>query len=255
MPFCMNCGKELAEGETCNCTANGTVPPPPAPDPQHQGAPVPPPPPIYNNVVQQPQQKKSLWWIWLIIIPAILIVLMIVGVLAAILVPSMIGYTRKAKTTSANSTANSLYKAANSALCDMDEDGYNIEGYYIISSKSSENYRLPDEHKNYEAFDEDEFYTLVKNYYADSSQSDWFVVVENGSVTYSAASKEDYVGTYPNVATIDGPSYYDSFSSRREKASLNDLYEDALDKVEDKAEYSYNDYYFEDQDQDDYIFY
>ncbi len=51
----------------------------------------------------------------------LIVVIAIIGVLAAILVPAMLGYIRKSKIQSANSAANTILKAANSALQEMEE--------------------------------------------------------------------------------------------------------------------------------------
>ena len=52
----------------------------------------------------------------------LIVVIAIIGVLAAILVPSMLGYVKKSKIQGANSTASTLAKAANSAVTDLDEE-------------------------------------------------------------------------------------------------------------------------------------
>ena len=52
----------------------------------------------------------------------LVVVIAIIGVLAAILVPSMVGYVKKSKVSSANSEANSLQKAINSVLIELDEE-------------------------------------------------------------------------------------------------------------------------------------
>ena len=46
----------------------------------------------------------------------------------------MLGYVKKSKDTAANSTARSLYNAANAALTEMDEEGSDLSGYFIICS-------------------------------------------------------------------------------------------------------------------------
>lgn len=56
----------------------------------------------------------------------LIVVIAIIGVLAAILVPSMLGYVKKSKIQGANSTASTLAKAANSAVTDLDEEDYTI---------------------------------------------------------------------------------------------------------------------------------
>ena len=53
----------------------------------------------------------------------LIVVIAIIGVLAAILVPSMLGYVKKSKVAAANSNAKSLYNACDTALTDMDTAG------------------------------------------------------------------------------------------------------------------------------------
>ena len=53
----------------------------------------------------------------------LIVVIAIIGVLAAILVPSMLGYVRKSKITSANSAAAEVQKAITNALTDADSRG------------------------------------------------------------------------------------------------------------------------------------
>ena len=50
----------------------------------------------------------------------LIVVIAIIGVLAAILIPAMLGYIKKSKITSANSAAKSVLTAAASAITDMD---------------------------------------------------------------------------------------------------------------------------------------
>lgn len=52
----------------------------------------------------------------------LIVVIAIIGVLAAILVPSMLGYVKKSKVSNANSAANSLQKAINTCLVEIDEE-------------------------------------------------------------------------------------------------------------------------------------
>jgi type IV pilus assembly protein PilA len=57
----------------------------------------------------------------------LIVVIAIIGVLAAILVPAMLGYVKKSKITTANTTAKSIYNAFNSALTDMDSEDIPIK--------------------------------------------------------------------------------------------------------------------------------
>ena len=53
----------------------------------------------------------------------LIVVIAIIGVLAAILVPSMLGYVRKSKVSSANTAAKNCYDAVNTTLVEWDSEG------------------------------------------------------------------------------------------------------------------------------------
>ena len=53
----------------------------------------------------------------------LIVVIAIIGVLAAILVPSMLGYVRKSKVSSANSSAKNLFDAVNTTCVELDSEG------------------------------------------------------------------------------------------------------------------------------------
>ncbi len=57
----------------------------------------------------------------------LIVVIAIIGVLAAILVPSMLGYVRKSKISSANSAASSIQKGFEATLTDADSKGVKLE--------------------------------------------------------------------------------------------------------------------------------
>ena len=59
----------------------------------------------------------------------LIVVIAIIGVLAALLIPAMIGYIRRSKITSMNSSAKQIMTAASSAVTDIDaedRDGFEI---------------------------------------------------------------------------------------------------------------------------------
>ena len=58
----------------------------------------------------------------------LIVVIAIIGVLAAILVPAMMGYVKKSKITSANSAAKSIYTGAQSAITDMNAEDADMTG-------------------------------------------------------------------------------------------------------------------------------
>lgn len=57
----------------------------------------------------------------------LIVVIAIIGVLAAILIPMLVGYTVKASVTSANSTASSMRKNVNNYLLTADTNGYGMK--------------------------------------------------------------------------------------------------------------------------------
>ena len=57
----------------------------------------------------------------------LIVVIAIIGVLAAILVPTMLGYVTSSRITSANSTASSLRSSINSFITSMDSAGAGIK--------------------------------------------------------------------------------------------------------------------------------
>ena len=63
----------------------------------------------------------------------LIVVIAIIGVLAAILVPSMLGYVKKSKVASANTSAASVFKAINTALTDLDGEGVDIGGSFTVT--------------------------------------------------------------------------------------------------------------------------
>ncbi len=56
----------------------------------------------------------------------LIVVIAIIGVLAAILVPTMLGYVSSSRVTSANTTANEIKNSINNWITDMDTKGYSI---------------------------------------------------------------------------------------------------------------------------------
>ena len=65
----------------------------------------------------------------------LIVVIAIIGVLAAILVPSMLGYVKKSKVSSANSSASTLQKAINTALIEIDEETQDAGSITSITSQ------------------------------------------------------------------------------------------------------------------------
>lgn len=124
----------------------------------------------------------------------LIVVIAIIGVLAAILVPSMLGYVKKSKIQSANSTASSVYKALNSALTELDEQDadFPTDGKHEIDSTG------------FSAFDASSFYSSVKNYFGDVTKikdGNCVVRLTEGMCDAVAVKSGKYYGTYPGIYT------------------------------------------------------
>ena len=127
----------------------------------------------------------------------LIVVIAIIGVLAAILVPSMLGYVRKSKISSANDAAASVQKAINTACIELDEAGslpgdntYTHTAGAAISTTITKS---------------DEFGKKIFNY-MDAGTKVAFQAKIDGGVCVAVAACPDgtYVGTYPaGVVTVD----------------------------------------------------
>lgn len=238
MSFCTNCGRQLAENEVCNCQkqpkptpAQGMNPPPMPtyngkPMYDHLGRPLftPKGDPITYDENGKPKVKKSNTGCIIAVVVCLLVFLLIEGILAAILVPAMIGYTAKSKTMSANSNAKTVLTVMNSSLIEMDEKGYDVVGTYVICSDKSENLFCSD-------IDTDVLYETMELYNIDQIDNEWFAVVENGVATYCAVENDNYIGTYPprTGPTDDIPVYNGEEISS--DADFEDVYDTSCENI------------------------
>lgn len=128
----------------------------------------------------------------------LIVVIAIIGVLAAILVPSMLGYVTKSKIQSANTTASSIYKAVNSACTEFDEEDKVVtDGDLTVSTSGSGSITgTPATPSN--AVSGEELYESVKNYFSDITKCDGALVcVDDGMCAAVAVEAGKYFGTYP----------------------------------------------------------
>jgi type IV pilus assembly protein PilA len=75
----------------------------------------------------------------------LVVVIAIIGILAAILVPSMLDYVKKARLKSANSNAKTVYNAINTAIIDLTVEGYSydLDGVKVTSLPMDEPVEKP----------------------------------------------------------------------------------------------------------------
>lgn len=141
----------------------------------------------------------------------LIVVIAIIGVLAAILVPAMLGYVKKSKITSADSASSTLQKAITSALSDCENvDGLDISwtGWYDIADlKADGPAKITTEN----------FKKYVKNYFSDIDKCKQASAYVDLGVCSGAIVSTDgvYYGTYPG-----GLVSSDEYKSGSEKPDL-----------------------------------
>ena len=143
----------------------------------------------------------------------LIVVIAIIGVLAAILVPTMLGYVRKSKISSANSAASSVYKAINSALTELDEEGIDVGGDYILTytggtggSAGSWAAVTAGKPASFTVDGKDKFAKKVTNFFSDIVKMKKVKAAISGGSCIALASRQDstYNGTYPaGIVTSD----------------------------------------------------
>ncbi len=160
----------------------------------------------------------------------LIVVIAIIGVLAAILVPTMLGYVRKSKISSANSTASSVYKAINSALTELDEEGVDIGGSYCLVWTGSTWSDLG------HLGNATSLNKKVGNFFADIDKvkSAKAQVVDGNCIACATATDTSYTGTYPGgIVTGDTYSTYKPTGS----GSTLTVKQEALEAAIKKAGY------------------
>ena len=137
----------------------------------------------------------------------LIVVIAIIGVLAAILVPSMLGYVKKSKVSAANSNAKSLFDAAATALVEIDSESHTVGGGdYTQSAKYTKPTSAPAA-GDVTSSSQDYIWWKVYNYFngiTDLSATGFRITdaAVTGAYTYDGA----YVGAYPKGTTTDNAS-------------------------------------------------
>lgn len=130
----------------------------------------------------------------------LIVVIAIIGVLAAILVPSMLGYVKKSKIQGANSTASTLAKAANSAVTDLDEEDVVINnGVCHGNNCTTEGAAATTGGTNAsDAKVADSIQTFFNDFKGNANMA---VEFKDGVCVSAAVKSGNYYGTYPAVFT------------------------------------------------------
>jgi type IV pilus assembly protein PilA len=124
----------------------------------------------------------------------LIVVIAIIGVLAAILVPAMLGYVKKSKVTTANTTAKSLYNAVNTALVDLDSEDVNIAGFDGTVTSFTGTGSLDVKVQNY--------FSDIKKFEA-KSQNGVAALISGGQCTAVGVNNGKYGGSYPKQMSVD----------------------------------------------------
>ena len=125
----------------------------------------------------------------------LIVVIAIIGVLAAILVPSMLGYVRKSKVSSANSSAKNCFDAVNTTLVELDS-----EGYTAADANTGDGADLLDELKATKGDDEITYEGRITNYFDLAKLDGATAFIEGNACTAVRVETGKYVGGYPSAA-------------------------------------------------------
>ncbi len=125
----------------------------------------------------------------------LIVVIAIIGVLAAILVPTMLGYVTKSRCSSANANAKSLYNAINASLVDLDSEGEDV----AAAAYASRSLSAPST-----AITPDKLKDKVARYFADYAKlSEFGYTLEGGTCVAVVIKNGAYYGSYPNPSTVE----------------------------------------------------
>ncbi len=146
----------------------------------------------------------------------LIVVIAIIGVLAAILVPAMLGFVRKAKIQAANATAAEVIKAFNAVVAD---DAQNDSFTALGNGKYSLNINVG---TALETVSNDENVILADCLvdYSNSLANETFVLyAKDGVAVASAAKNGKYYGTFP--AFLTGKNYNTQMTTNTIEFALN----------------------------------
>lgn len=132
----------------------------------------------------------------------LIVVIAIIGVLAAILVPSMLGYVKKAKIQGANSTASTLQRALSAYIHDLDASDASIaDGTHTINNGT------------YTAEENamDGFGDAMKDYFNEINQINAAYYILSGECAAVSIKSGNYYGTYPAIFTAKN---WDSYKNK-----------------------------------------
>lgn len=129
----------------------------------------------------------------------LIVVIAIIGVLAAILVPALLGYVKKAKIQAANSSASEVVRTTNIVLL---EENTLTDGIYSLNCTYEEAVG-----SGFGAADKD-VTTYMSQYSPTVADLPFAVYVEEGVAVAGAVKSGKYYGTFPAVFTNQNYNNY-----------------------------------------------
>ena len=124
----------------------------------------------------------------------LIVVIAIIGVLAAILVPSMLGYVKKSKISAMNSNAKNFYDAVNTGLVEMDSEGTDMSSYASMSYTYGGGDALDGKVDHY--FDSLKDFVTNKHGVAEAT-------LESAACKAARCADASYAGGFPTGSTTD----------------------------------------------------
>lgn len=167
----------------------------------------------------------------------LIVVIAIIGVLAAILVPAMLGYVKKSKIQAANSAASQMVKAANSALEEMDEDAtitsLPSDGWWDNKITTDETPTASTGNSFTGSDAGKAFYDYLTYYSDDAKTAKYSVCLKDGVAILGVAKSGKYYGTFPAVLT--NKNYKDKIGDSSPLADAKKAAQDQYDANHDST--------------------
>ena len=140
----------------------------------------------------------------------LIVVIAIIGILAAILVPAMIGYVSKSKISTCNNSAKQLFNALNASMVEIaayDLPPKQLVGVHSVTGEEVYSYLDVNVAHEVEKSEKDMFailYARVSSYFADVEKIEEFAykLVGDGCVGVGLTIGH-YPGTYPIAITVE----------------------------------------------------
>lgn len=128
----------------------------------------------------------------------LIVVIAIIGVLAAILVPSMLGYVKKSKVASANSNAKTMMNACATALTEMDAEGLTLD----VGTGSAVTWAADTDTTHYN-FKVAKYFDGVDQFGKKGGWAAYQISADGTAVEACAVYDGKYCGTNPNACPED----------------------------------------------------